>query len=161
MLYEKILYHSEVGYLTVLSDDYYIRKISFGKSGPYPSTEWHTDHPLLSEVEQQLIEYFDGKRQTFTLPIAFNGTPFQIAVWNALQQIPYGEMITYGTLAQMIGQPKAARAVGGGCNKNPIAIIIPCHRVIGANGSLIGFGGGITIKEKLLTLEKRYKTDHN
>lgn len=148
-----------MGYLTILSDDYYIRKISFGKSGPDPSTEWHPDHPLLLEVEQQLIEYFDGKRQTFTLPIAFNGTPFQIAVWNTLQQIPYGEMITYGTLAQMIGKPKAARAVGGGCNKNPIAIIIPCHRVIGANGSLTGFGGGITVKEKLLALEQRYKTD--
>ena len=158
-MYKKILYHSEVGYLTILSDDYYIRKISFGKSGPDPSTEWHPDHPLLLEVEQQLIEYFDGKRQTFTLPIAFNGTPFQIAVWNTLQQIPYGEMITYGTLAQMIGKPKAARAVGGGCNKNPIAIIIPCHRVIGANGSLTGFGGGITVKEKLLALEQRYKTD--
>lgn len=159
MLYQKILYHSEVGHLTILTDNHYIRKISFGKGGLYPSAEWHNDHPLLLKAEHQLAEYFDGKRKMFTLPLAFEGTPFQIAVWNALQQIPYGETITYGTLAQMIGHPKAARAVGGGCNKNPVAIVIPCHRVIGANGSLTGFGGGITVKEKLLAIERRYKTD--
>lgn len=154
--YQKILYHSEVGYLTIVSDDHYIRKIEFGKGEPGPGGNRSEDHPLLVQAETQLIEYFCGKRRDFTLPLAACGTPFQQAVWNALQQIPYGETITYGQLAKMIDRPNAARAVGGGCNKNPIAIVIPCHRVIGANGTLTGFAGGITIKERLLWLEQTH-----
>ena len=154
--YQKILYHSTVGYLTIASDDHYIKKISFGK-GTLPSdTQWNEAHGLLLKAEKQLMEYFCGQRKVFSLPLATCGTPFQQAVWNVLQQIPYGETITYGQLAQMIDKPNAARAVGGGCNKNPIAIVIPCHRVIGAGGKLTGFAGGLTVKERLLALEAEY-----
>ena len=155
MEYQKILYHSAVGYLTIVSDDHYIRKIEFDKGEPGPDVQQREDHPLLLQAETQLLEYLNGKRRDFTLPLAACGTPFQQAVWNALQLIPYGKTITYGQLAKMIDRPNAARAVGGGCNKNPIVIAIPCHRVIGANGTLTGFSGEITIKERLLALSKR------
>ena len=159
MEYKKILYHSTVGYLTIVSDDNYIRKIEFGKGGLEPNAERSDEHPLLVQAETQLMEYFSGNRRIFTLPLATCGTPFQKAVWNALQQIPYGETITYGQLAKMIDNPNAARAVGGGCNKNPIAIVIPCHRVIGTNGKLTGFAGGINVKERLLALEQNNHTN--
>ena len=105
-------------------------------------------------AEKQLKEYFCGKRRAFDLPIEPNGTEFQLKVWNALCQIPYGETRSYKEIAELIGSPKASRAVGGANNKNPIMIIIPCHRVIVADGSLIGYAGGIDTKEKLLELEK-------
>lgn len=155
--YQKILYHSEVGFLTILSDDHYIRKISFGKGGQASEAQCSQDHPLLIQAERQLMEYFSGMRKEFALPLATDGTPFQQAVWTALQQIPYGETITYGQLAKMIDRPGAVRAVGGACNKNPIAIVIPCHRVIGAGGKLTGFAAGITVKEHLLALEQTFK----
>ena len=159
MLYQKILYHSEVGNLTVVSDNHYIRKITFGKGGLHPGAEWCDNHPLLVQAELQLTEYFNGTRRYFTLPIAVDGTPFQKAVWNALLEIPYGETVTYGDLAKKIDKPNASRAVGGGCNKNPIVIVIPCHRVIGVNGNLTGFAGGITVKENLLALERKFQTN--
>ena len=157
MEYQKILYHLEVGYLTILSDDHYIRKISFGKGGQQPEDQRSQEHLLLMQAERQLMEYFSGTRKEFSLPLATDGTPFQQAVWSALQQIPYGETVTYGQLAKMIDRPSAVRAVGGACNKNPIAIVIPCHRVIGAGGKLTGFAAGITVKEHLLALEQTYK----
>jgi len=155
MLYGKILYHSEFGYFTIISDDYYIRKIQFGKQSLPDSAVWVESHPLLKLAEDQMIEYFSGKRSAFSLPLAPDGTPFQLAVWKVLQQIPYGETISYGTLAGLLDRPKAARAVGGACHQNPIVIVIPCHRVIGANGNLTGFGGGIQLKHALLDLELR------
>lgn len=105
----------------------------------------------------ELKEYFEGKRKCFDLPVKAEGTEFQTKVWNELTEIPYGETISYGEIAKRIGNPKASRAVGGANNKNPIIIVIPCHRVIGANGSLVGYGGGIEVKKKLLELEKKYK----
>lgn len=110
---------------------------------------------LLQEAHQQLKEYFSGKRKTFDLPIHLEGTEFQKKVWAALQTIPYGETRTYGEIAEQIGNPKASRAVGGANHNNPIMIVVPCHRVIGANGSLVGFGGGLDMKKYLLELEKR------
>ena len=110
-------------------------------------------HPVLNQAEKQLKEYFLGKRKKFDLELATEGTDFQKKVWSALQRIPYGKTKSYGDIARTIGQPKASRAVGGANNKNPIAIIVPCHRVIGANGDLTGFGGGLSVKEKLLALE--------
>jgi methylated-DNA-[protein]-cysteine S-methyltransferase len=104
-------------------------------------------------VFQQLEEYFQHKRQAFDLPLRAEGTDFQRSVWTALQAIPYGSTITYKTLAQQIGQPEAVRAVGRANGSNPIPIVIPCHRVIGADGSLTGFGGGLLLKEQLLDLE--------
>lgn len=110
--------------------------------------------PLLKEAAAQLREYFDGTRREFALPLAFEGTEFQQAVWKELLAIPYGKTRSYGEIAQSIGNPKACRAVGMANNRNPIAIIVPCHRVIGANGKLVGYGGGLDIKERLLALEK-------
>jgi len=109
--------------------------------------------PLIKETAQQLKEYFAGSRKEFTLPLLLEGTDFQIKVWQALTKIPYGETRSYKQIAQNIGNPKAQRAVGGANNKNKILIIIPCHRVTGANGSLTGYACGIDIKRYLLNLE--------
>lgn len=109
--------------------------------------------PLLQEAEEQLTEYFAGVRREFDLPLAPKGTPFQQAVWAELLKIPYGETRTYGQLAAALGKPKASRAVGSACHCNPIGILIPCHRVVGANGSLTGYAGGLDVKEYLLELE--------
>jgi methylated-DNA-[protein]-cysteine S-methyltransferase len=110
-------------------------------------------HPVLLEVEKQLGEYFSGKRKSFLVPLDFNGTEFQKQVWQALLTIPFGETRSYGQLARQLGKPKAARAVGAANGKNPIAIIAPCHRVIGSSGALTGFAGGLEAKADLLSLE--------
>jgi methylated-DNA-[protein]-cysteine S-methyltransferase len=109
--------------------------------------------PLIKKAAQQFDEYFDGKRKYFNLPLSLHGTAFQMKVWNALQKIPYGKTISYGELAAIIGNPKASRAVGMANNRNPIPIIIPCHRVIGHDGSLTGYAGGLDLKRELLELE--------
>jgi methylated-DNA-[protein]-cysteine S-methyltransferase len=111
--------------------------------------------PLIKEAAKQLGEYFGYKRKTFDLPIKPRGTEFQLKVWNALLDIPYGETKNYGEIASIIGNPKASRAVGMANNRNLIVIIIPCHRVIGADGSLTGFGGGLDLKRQLLELEAK------
>lgn len=154
-LYRKILYHSTVGFLTVVSDNHYIRKVSFGKQELAEDYVETPEHWLLLKAEQQLMEYFEGARTVFDLPYQVNGTDFQKSVWHALAKIPYGTVKTYGTIAKEIGSVKASRAVGGACNKNPIAIVIPCHRVVGSTGNLTGFAGGLTVKETLLQLEQR------
>jgi methylated-DNA-[protein]-cysteine S-methyltransferase len=107
----------------------------------------------LSRTIEQLEEYFNGTRQSFDLKLDLRGTPFQLKVWQQLQRIPYGTVCSYKDIAIRIGQPKAVRAVGGANNRNPIPIIVPCHRVIGAGGALVGFGGGVDTKEKLLHIE--------
>ncbi|HEV7239550.1 MAG TPA: methylated-DNA--[protein]-cysteine S-methyltransferase [Thermoanaerobaculia bacterium] len=109
----------------------------------------------LDDLTTQLTEYFSAKRKTFTFPLAPRGTPFQLAVWNALLEIPYGDTISYAELARRIGRPSAVRAVGAANGANPIPVIIPCHRVIGSNGTLTGYGGGIERKQWLLALEGR------
>ena len=111
------------------------------------------DTPLLLEARRQLEEYFAGLRAAFSLPLAPEGTDFQKAVWRELENIPYGETRTYGQIARALGNPNASRAVGMANHKNPVAIMIPCHRVIGADGSLTGYAGGLDIKETLLRLE--------
>lgn len=111
------------------------------------------EDPVLQETERQLDEYFSGKRKTFSIPLDFNGTDFQKAVWNALLTIPYGETRSYGEIAVQLGNPKAVRAVGAANGRNPISIIAPCHRVIGSNGKLTGFAGGLEAKSLLLRLE--------
>jgi methylated-DNA-[protein]-cysteine S-methyltransferase len=109
----------------------------------------------LDDLSTQLTEYFNGKRKSFHYPLAPLGTPFQLAVWNALLEIPYGATMTYAQLAHRIGKPNAVRAVGAANGANPIPVIIPCHRVIGSNGTLTGYGGGIERKQWLLALEGR------
>ena len=112
-------------------------------------------HPLLLDVEHQLGEYFAGERKAFDVPLDFTGNVFNQKVWAALLTIPYGETRTYGQIARQIGEPDTARAVGGANAKNPISIVVPCHRVIGANGKLTGFAGGLGAKTYLLNLESR------
>ena len=112
------------------------------------------DTPVLQEAQRQLAEYFDGTRREFDLPLHTAGTAFQELCWAALRRIPYGQTISYGQQAKNVGRPKAVRAVGGANHRNPISILIPCHRVIGASGALTGYGGGIDMKEWLLRHEQ-------
>ena len=111
------------------------------------------ESPILRETAAQLTEYFGGKRKAFDVPLAPSGTDFRLSVWKALRDIPFGETRSYKEIAARVGNPKASRAVGMANNRNPIAILIPCHRVIGANGSLVGYGGGLSVKRFLLDLE--------
>jgi methylated-DNA-[protein]-cysteine S-methyltransferase len=129
---------------------------SSGKRARGADLEWERwDKPFVS-VKAQLTEYFDGQRQQFDLLLAPFGTPFQLKVWRALQRIPFGETRTYGAIARDIGHPKAVRAVGAANGRNPLPIVIPCHRVIGHDGTLTGFGGGLETKRRLLALEQRH-----
>jgi len=109
--------------------------------------------PLIKKAAAQIEEYLNGKRKKFSLPLAMRGTPFQMDVWKALQTIPYGETRSYKEIAELVHRPKAVRAVGMANHRNPISIIVPCHRVIGHNGSLTGYGGGLPLKRRLLELE--------
>ena len=145
-------YESIIGKLTITESDSKIISIDFGESAEPQENRKET--PLIKEARKQLEEYFKGTRKSFQLPIELRGTPFQQKVWNALLSIPYGKTVSYKQIAEAVGNPKACRAVGMANNKNPIPIIVPCHRVIGANGKLVGYGGGLEIKEKLLELEQ-------
>jgi methylated-DNA-[protein]-cysteine S-methyltransferase len=124
-----------------------------GHRTPVRGSDWVRDERRLAPLRLQLEEYFAGERREFELDLAPSGTPFQLSVWRALCAIPYGETTSYGEIAVAAGQPGAARAVGGANNRNPIPIVIPCHRVIGASGSLTGYGGGLPRKRQLLALE--------
>ncbi|MFK7910800.1 MAG: methylated-DNA--[protein]-cysteine S-methyltransferase [Akkermansiaceae bacterium] len=119
------------------------------------------DHSILKNAAQELAEYFLRKRHEFSIPLAPEGTPFQQEVWKALQTIPYGQTCTYSEIAQIIRKPKAVRAAGAANGKNPLSIFVPCHRVIGKNGKLTGYAGGIKIKQFLLDLEKTVYTESN
>jgi methylated-DNA-[protein]-cysteine S-methyltransferase len=143
-----MIINSPIGALTLVERDGALARLSFGAHGPdEPRT------PLLDRAAQQLSEYFAGERREFDLPLAPSGTDFQLACWRALAEIPYGETRSYGQQADRIGKPDRARAVGAANGANPIAIVLPCHRVIGADGSLVGFGGGLETKRRLLDLE--------
>lgn len=128
-----------------------------GRNRVVPKPDWEPDRGFLKEPVKQLTAYFEGTLRKFDVPLAPEGTPFQQQVWRALCDIPYGETTSYGELARRVGNPKAVRAVGLANGSNPIAIIIPCHRVIGSNGSLVGYGGGLPVKEALLALERGQK----
>jgi len=153
-------YHeTKVGRLLVAGDEDGLKHISFleGKHGITPERDWREDSSYLSEPIRQLELYFQGRLRQFTLKLAPRGTAFQLEVLRALQEVPYGETISYGELAKRMGRPKASRAVGAANARNPLPIVIPCHRVIGSDGSLVGFGGGLDIKQKLLDLEKAHR----
>jgi methylated-DNA-[protein]-cysteine S-methyltransferase len=134
-----------------------LHQITFPANGSpaRPDPEWQEDPSALAEVVRQLRAYFAGELETLNLSLSPQGTPFQQKVWSELLKIPYGETTSYGELARRIGNSNASRAVGLANGSNPIPIVIPCHRVIGSNGKLTGYGGGLPIKEKLLALEKR------
>jgi methylated-DNA-[protein]-cysteine S-methyltransferase len=148
---------SPVGPLLLAGDADSLRFVSFGSSERRvkPRADWTEDRAPFSEVMRQLRAYFEGKLEEFDVPLTLEGTEFQRRVWASLLTIPYGETISYAELAQRIGNPKAVRAAGLANGSNPIPIIIPCHRVIGSNGSLTGFGGGLDTKKKLLALESK------
>jgi methylated-DNA-[protein]-cysteine S-methyltransferase len=145
---------SPIGELLLVEDAGRLREISFQAARPRrPEAGWRKDEQALAPVIAQLDEYFAGRRRTFDLELDPRGTEFQRRVWAELRRIPWGGTISYGELARRIGRPSASRAVGAANGRNPIPIVIPCHRVIGANGDLTGFGGGLPIKRKLLALE--------
>ena len=145
-----------VGRLLLAREGRSLRLISFqgGRRSQRPDPRWHERADAFDDVVSQLTEYFAGQRQRFELPLAPQGTPFQQRVWRALLDVPYGVTISYAQLAARIGQPSASRAVGLANGSNPLPIVIPCHRVIGANGTLTGYGGGLPIKERLLAFER-------
>ena len=148
------MYGTALGQVAIAEEDGRVTNLFFaGENVPPDMRREETD--ALKKAAQQLQEYLQGKRTVFDIPLAPDGTAFQKQVWEALLKIPYGETSSYGKLARDIGKPGAARAVGLANNRNPIPVIIPCHRVIGSDGSLVGYGGGLPMKEKLLALEKQ------
>lgn len=157
-IFHRILSDTPVGPLVLETDDHALIRLQFLTS--HAEDEKKTlhvtaNHPILDQTEQQLREYFNRSRQVFTVPLAPPGTEFQRQVWQMLCSIPYGATATYGDIAAQIGNPNAARAVGMANHRNPIAIIVPCHRVIGTNGKLVGYAGGLAAKQQLIDLETR------
>ncbi len=153
-------FDTPIGELLLGGDDEGLSMIAF-PAGPMrrsPDPAWIFSERPFEEVTRQLAAYFDGSLQEFELPLKPTGTEFQLAVLDELRRIPYGETVSYGEVARRIGRPKAVRAVGAANGRNPIPIVIPCHRVIGCNGALTGFGGGIEIKQALLRLEMENTT---
>ena len=147
-----------IGVLLIAGDES-LREIYFPIKGAKPAPGWvESKRGVVGETVRQLKEYFANRRFEFDLPVAPTGTEFQRQVWRTLQEIPYGTTISYGELARRVGNPKASRAVGAANGQNPIPIVIPCHRVIGANGKLTGFGGGLPTKQALLALEAQQKS---
>jgi methylated-DNA-[protein]-cysteine S-methyltransferase len=152
---------SPLGPITLVACDGALTGLYMNGRGPDPAGAADAadgdpaDAAVLAWAAHQLAEYFDGRRQDFDLPVELAGTPFQRRVWDALRGIGYGETVSYGELADQIGQPTAARAVGLANGRNPVSIIVPCHRVVGSDGSLTGYGGGIDNKRILLDLERR------
>lgn len=173
------LYRKEImtpcGPLTLLCDGRALTAVRFGREADGAATaktaqagaemfekvmptqqtqEARAAQEILEQAAREIGEYFEGKRRAFAVPTAAAGTPFQQAVWNALKEIPYGETRTYGEIARRIGHPRASRAVGQANNRNPLPIVVPCHRVIGASGALTGYAGGLAVKVRLLELER-------
>jgi methylated-DNA-[protein]-cysteine S-methyltransferase len=137
-------------------DDHGLRHIAFqcGKGALAPKPEWKQSAAPFRSAERQLREYFQGKRTAFDLALHPKGTPFQQSVWKALMRIPYGQTRSYGDIAKAVGRPTAVRAVGLANGRNPLPIVVPCHRVIGASGKLVGYGGGLHVKQALLDRER-------
>jgi methylated-DNA-[protein]-cysteine S-methyltransferase len=153
MRYDEV--ETPIGPLLVAADGEGLRLIHF-QAGPRPrraDPDWQRDAAPFRSLRSQLAEYFARKRRHFDLALAPAGTPFQLATWRALTAIPYGSTISYAELARRVGRPTASRAVGAANGANPLPIVVPCHRVIGADGSLTGFGGGLPVKRALLELE--------
>ncbi|MGY1778074.1 methylated-DNA--[protein]-cysteine S-methyltransferase [Geodermatophilus sp. SYSU D00804] len=145
---------SPIGPLTVVADDGVLVRLYL--SPPDPQADLGArDDAALADVASQLGEYLAGEREAFDLPLRPRGSDFELAVWEQLTRIPYGRTTTYGAVARAVGEPGGAQAVGLACGRNPLAIVVPCHRVVGADGSLVGFGGGLSRKRFLLDLEQR------
>ena len=145
-------YNYSIGKIGIACENGFISDIFFEKKNIKDYLLKETE--LLKKASLQLYEYFGASRKVFDLPLTPSGTPFQIKVWNTLLEIPYGQTVSYKDVSIKIGNPKANRAVGNANNKNPIAIVIPCHRIIGSDGSLVGYAGGLDLKKYLIELEK-------
>ena len=159
MFFSRSTYEAPFGELTVVGSDLGIRYVMFNNDAhPKPLERLHISdteiHDSVNDAITQLQEYCDGSRRDFDLPLDLQGTEFQVAAWRALADIPYGHTASYGQQAASIGRPKAVRAIGGANGRNPVAIVLPCHRIVGADGSLTGFGGGIAVKKWLLDHEQ-------
>lgn len=146
---------SPVGRILIAGDNSGLTLINFqdGPNAQTPQSKWRENRHFFQTAVQQFKAYFGGRLTQFKLPLAPEGTPFQKKVWGALQKIPYGKTVSYGEIARRIGNPKASRAVGAANAHNPLSIVIPCHRVVGQKGDLVGYGGGLPIKEYLLAHE--------
>jgi methylated-DNA-[protein]-cysteine S-methyltransferase len=151
----KVYYNSPIGIVEIVSDENSIKELSFVENAMV--NDLQTTPQILLTAMKQVEEYFQGKRSVFDLKLKAEGTDFQQKVWQSLIEVPYGETACYGDIARAVGNSKACRAVGGANNKNKIAIIIPCHRIVGADGSLTGYAGGLWRKEWLLKHEKDNK----
>lgn len=149
----RMYFQSPVGLLRLEADDVGLCILQIERGGAGPECPC----PVLADAVTQLKEYFAGRRRAFTVPLHLQGTAFQQRAWAALCEIPYGETRSYGQQAAAIGNPKASRAVGMANNRNPVLILVPCHRVIGADGRLVGYGGGLEVKRALLDLEASHK----
>jgi len=153
---------SPVGVLTIVASDVAVVQVQLPGPGPGVTLSRIASpgrHPVLDLAVEELSRYFRGRLKSFTVPVSFGqGTEFQSTVWTALASIPYGETRTYSWVAREVGRPTAVRAVGHACGQNPVAIIVPCHRVIGVDGSLTGYAGGIDCKQTLLALEHRFRS---
>ncbi|MDR1638001.1 MAG: methylated-DNA--[protein]-cysteine S-methyltransferase [Treponema sp.] len=148
-------YKYPIGRLGIGEENGAVSGVFFSGKRTFPGYD-SAETPLIKKAAGQLEEYFAGKRREFDLPLVLHGTDFQVSVWKALQSIPPGQTRTYGDIAALVGKPKACRAVGMANNRNPVPIIVPCHRVIGRDGSLTGYGGGLPVKQYLLELEKTF-----
>jgi methylated-DNA-[protein]-cysteine S-methyltransferase len=156
--FSRRIFEAPFGVVTVVGSDLGIRFVMFDNDAhPKPLEKLRISdteiHDSVNSAITQLKEYFDGSRRDFELSLDLQGTEFQVAAWNALAEIPYGRTASYGQQAASIGRPKAVRAIGGANGRNPVAIVLPCHRIVGADGSLTGFGGGIAVKKWLLDHE--------
>ena len=149
----RAVYKSPVGELLIVCTETAL--LSLGVRKEQESAEDKENNPVVQQTIKELEEYFAGNRKVFTVPLDLRGTEFQKKVWEALREIPYGETRSYKEIAEKIGNPKASRSVGMANHRNPIGIVVPCHRVVGANGKLTGYAGGIPMKQALLELEKR------
>ena len=152
---------SPIGPLTLVAKDGALREIIFADNAAANEPDAEGDEALLSNCARQIEEYFAGRRQEFDLPLAPVGTEFQREVWSALAAIPFGELRSYSDIASQIGRPRAVRAVGAANGRNPLPLVVPCHRVIGSNGTLTGFAGGLEAKRRLLQLEKSWPIEAN
>lgn len=157
-------FESPIGTLRLAATEHGVVQISLPRSSGagfrgslsrrVPDAELIEWLPPLDKLRQQLSEYFEGKRKTFDVPLDLRGTAFQLAVWRALSEIPFGETRSYGDIARVIGRPKAFRAVGAANGANPIPLVVPCHRVVASDGTIGGYGGGLEVKKRLLAFEK-------
>ena len=151
---ESIMVDSPLGRLIITALDGFVCSISLCRDSTEEAATAHANSEMLRKAATELKEYFAGTRTEFAFPMRAEGTPFQQKVWQALREIPYGKTKSYGEIAGVIGQAKASRAVGMACNRNPIMIAVPCHRVVGASGALVGYAYGTDTKRQLLTLER-------